>query len=83
MQNWILIIIVLVVVILAIALFVAFLRDKSIKNRLKEKEVKIPNAQEVLELLKDKKNDLNKLEQYSNLAYILLIMNICKIGILF
>lgn len=70
MQSWILIVIVLVVVILAVALFVAFLRDKSMKNRLKEKEVKIPNAQEILELLKDKKNDLNKLEQYSNLAYI-------------
>lgn len=70
MQSWILIVIVLVVVILAVALFVAFLRDKSMKNRLKEKEVKIPNAQEILELLKDKNNDLNKLEQYSNLASI-------------
>lgn len=69
MQSWVLILIIFVVVSLAVALFIAFLHDKSIKNRIKEKEPKVPNAQELLESLKDKSNDLNKLAQYSNLAY--------------
>lgn len=59
----------LIVGLLLIALFFVFLGDKMFgKKQTTQNLPKIPNAQEVLILLKDKDNDLHKLEQYSKLA---------------
>ncbi|MBD5164521.1 hypothetical protein [Helicobacter sp.] len=68
-EDWILFLVFLIGGLLLIALFFVFLGDKFNKKETTSDTLKIPNAQEILELLKDKKNDLKQLEQYSKLAF--------------
>ncbi len=69
-EDWILFLVFLIGGLLLIALFFVFLGDKMFnKKETPSDTLKIPNAQELLELLKDKTNDLKKLEQYSKLAF--------------
>lgn len=67
--DWILFLVFLIGGLLLIALFFVFLGDKMFHKKQTTPDFKIPNAKEILELLKDKQNDLKKLEQYSNLAF--------------
>lgn len=67
-KDWILILIFLSIGLIFIALFFIFFFYKN--TQAPKKQEKIPNAKEILELLGQRGNTLESLQQYSNLAKI-------------
>ncbi|TLD84073.1 hypothetical protein LS70_004525 [Helicobacter sp. MIT 11-5569] len=67
MQSWILILILFICVLLVIAFGYALWNSKGKKDS-KNPSTKIPNAKELLEMLKEKGNSLEQLKSYSKIA---------------
>ncbi|MCI5969086.1 hypothetical protein [Helicobacter sp.] len=67
MQSWILLTILLICLLFLIALGFALSNSKTKKDS-KDTQPKIPNAQELLKLLKTEENTLESLHQYSKTA---------------
>lgn len=65
-DSWILLLIIFIIGLLLVALLIALLKQKRVQKS--QAIEKIPSAQELLELLKQKDNTLAKLASYSTLA---------------
>ncbi|TLE13995.1 hypothetical protein LS72_009270 [Helicobacter apodemus] len=67
-KDWVLVIIFLSIGLIFISLFFIFFFYKNTQPQ--KKQEKMPNAKEILELLRQKENTLESLHQYSSLAKI-------------